>query len=151
MSKKKPLMIAFVGTSGSGKTGTMEYLTKQLTELGFKVGVAKHIHEEGFTIDTGGKDTWRHAHAGARVVIGASPNELAVIKKTSSESKFEEIVETLRNQDLDIALLEGFSAAGDGIANIPKVVTALDANGPKDTLPRNAPPPWNGEGDALTK
>jgi molybdopterin-guanine dinucleotide biosynthesis protein B len=140
MSKKKPLMIAFVGTSGSGKTGTMEYLTKQLTKLGFKVGVAKHIHEEGFTIDTVGKDTWRHAHAGARVVIGASPNELAVIKKTSSESKFEEIAETLRNQDLDIALLEGFSGARDGIANIPKVVTASDANDLKYTLRRTAPP-----------
>src|SRR3989337_3425221 len=140
MSKKKPLMIAFVGTSGSGKTGTMEYLTKQLTELGFKVGVAKHMPEEGFTIDTVGKDTWRHAHAGARVVIGASPSELAVIKKTSSESKFEEIAETLRNQDLDVALLEGFSAAGDGIANIPKVVTASDANGLKYTLRRTAPP-----------
>jgi molybdopterin-guanine dinucleotide biosynthesis protein MobB len=137
---KKPLMIAFVGTSGSGKTGTMEYLTRQLTERGFKVGVAKHIHEEGFTIDTVGKDTWRHAHAGARVVVGASPNELAVIKKTSSEPRFEEVTGALQNQDLDIVLLEGFSAAGNGIANIPKVVTASDANGLKYTLRRTARP-----------
>jgi molybdopterin-guanine dinucleotide biosynthesis protein MobB len=140
VSKTNPLMVAFVGTSGSGKTATIEYLTQQLTALGFKVGVAKHIHEEGFTIDTEGKDTWRHAQAGARVVIGASPNELAVIKKTTSETKLEEIIETLRNQELDIVLLEGFSGAYDGIAQVPKVVTATDAKNLKYTLGRTAPP-----------
>lgn len=140
MSDKKTFMIAFVGTSGSGKTATMEYLTQQLTKLGFKVGVAKHIHEEGFTIDTEGKDTWRYAHAGARVVIGVSPNELALIKKTSSEAKFEEIAETLRNQDIDIALLEGFSTASCGIANLPKVVTAKDVSDLRYTLRHTTPP-----------
>jgi len=140
LKSRKPLMVAFVGTSGSGKTATMEYLTKQLTKMGFKVGVAKHIHEEGFTIDTVGKDTWRHAHAGACVVIGASPNELAIIKKTSSEAKFAEIAENLRNSELDIALLEGFSGAADGIAKIPKVVTAGDISNLKYTLRRTKPP-----------
>ncbi len=140
VSKKKPFMIAFVGTSGSGKTATMEYVTEQLTKQGFRVGVAKHIHDEGFTIDTEGKDTWRHAHAGARIVIGASPNELAVIKKTTSEAKFEEIAEVLRNQDLDVALLEGFSAASSGVANLPKVITAMDAKDLKYTLRRTRPP-----------
>jgi molybdopterin-guanine dinucleotide biosynthesis protein MobB len=140
LKSRKPLMVAFVGTSGSGKTAAMEYLTRQLTGMGFRVGVAKHIHEEGFTIDTVGKDTWRHAHAGARVVIGASPNELAIIKKTSSEAKFAEIAETLANSELDIALLEGFSGASDGIARIPKVVTAKDASDLKYTLSRTKPP-----------
>jgi molybdopterin-guanine dinucleotide biosynthesis protein MobB len=133
-------MIAFVGTSGSGKTAAMEYLTQQLTGMALRVGVAKHIHEEGFTIDTVGKDTWRHAHAGARVVIGASPNELAIIKKTSSEAKFAEIAENLANSELDIALLEGFSGASDGIARIPKVVTAKDASDLRYTLRRTKPP-----------
>jgi len=133
-------MIAFVGTSGSGKTGTMEYVTKQLTMQGFRVGVAKHIHDEGFTIDTEGKDTWRHAHAGARIVVGVSPNELAVIRKTSSEAKFEEIANALRGQDLDVALLEGFSAASSGVANLPKVITAMDARDLQYTLRRTRPP-----------
>ena len=139
-SKKKPFMIAFVGTSGSGKTATIEYVTEQLTKQGFRVGVAKHIHDEGFTIDTEGKDTWRHARAGARVVIGASPNELAIIEKTPSEAKFEKIADVLRNQDLDVALLEGFSAASSGVANLPKVITAMDARDLKYTLRRTRPP-----------
>jgi molybdopterin-guanine dinucleotide biosynthesis protein MobB len=140
LKSRKPLMVAFVGTSGSGKTAAMEYLTQQLTGMGFKVGVAKHIHEKGFTIDTLGKDTWRHAHAGARVIIGASPNELAIIKKTPSEARFAEIAENLRNSELDIALLEGFSGAANGIARIPKVVTAKDISDLKYTLRRTKPP-----------
>jgi len=137
---KKPFMIAFVGISGSGKTASMGYLTQQLTGLGFNVGVAKHIHEEGFTIDTEGKDTWRHAHAGARVVIGASPNELAIMKKTTSEAKFGEIERKLRGEDLDVALLEGFSTASKGIANLPKVITAKDARDLNRTLRWTKPP-----------
>ncbi len=133
-------MIAFVGTSGSGKTATMEYLTNQLTRLGFSVGVAKHIHEEGFTIDTVGKDTWRHAQAGARTVIGASPSEVAVIKRTSSPPEFKEILDALSGQNLDIALLEGFSTARDGIAKFPKVVTAKDVQDLKRTLKHTRPP-----------
>jgi len=137
---KTPPMVAFVGTSGSGKTAAMEYLTSQLTRLGFKVGVAKHIHDEGFTIDTVGKDTWRHAHAGARTVIGASPNELAVIKRTTSPPEFKQIVEALSDQGLDIVLLEGFSTARDGIAKLPKVVAAKNVRDLKQTLRHTKPP-----------
>jgi len=57
LNKKSPLLISVVGGSGSGKTTTIEYLTKHLAGLGLKIGVAKHIHREGFTIDTKGKGT----------------------------------------------------------------------------------------------
>src|SRR3990172_11152857 len=109
--KKTPLIVSVVGTSGSGKTTTIEHLIASLTRLGFRVGVAKHIHREGFTMDTKGKDTWRHARAGASVVVGVSPNEFAIIKRTPSESEFKNVAEALRAQELDLALLEGFSTA----------------------------------------
>jgi len=137
-------MIPVVGTSGSGKTTAIEYLTRQLTSLGFRVGVAKHIHMEGFTIDTAGKDTWRHTHAGARVVIASSPNELAVIRKTSQEAKFKEIVRILADQDLDLALLEGFSTAmarGDETyTRLPKIVAAKNITNLRFTLKKNRGP-----------
>lgn len=139
-AKKKPLLVAFVGTSGSGKTTTMEYLTAQLTNLGFKVGVAKHIHEEGFTIDTEGKDTWRHARAGARIVIGASPNEVAVIKKKPRGFEFKEIISALNNPSIDIGLLEGFSDLTRGIAKLPKIIAAKNTRDFKQTLRRTKPP-----------
>ncbi|HMK83158.1 MAG TPA: molybdopterin-guanine dinucleotide biosynthesis protein B, partial [Candidatus Bathyarchaeia archaeon] len=129
MSEKiTPLVVAVVGTSGSGKTATIEYLTYNLTKLGFQVGVAKHIHREGFTIDTEGKDTWKHAKAGARIVIGASPNELAIIKKTTRETPFKDIHKILDAEQLDIALLEGFSSATSERTNLLKIVAAKNAS-----------------------
>jgi molybdopterin-guanine dinucleotide biosynthesis protein B len=137
---RNPPLIAFVGASGSGKTTVMEYITANLTRLGFRVGVAKHIHAEGFTIDIEGKDTWRHAGAGARVVIGVSPNELAIIKKTSSETAFEEVVKEFEDQNLDVVLLEGFSSATEKWKAIPKILTARGRSDLVDTLARTQPP-----------
>lgn len=136
---RTPLLISFVGTSGSGKTTAIEYLTAHLTRLGFKVGVAKHIHMEGFTIDTQGKDTWRHARAGARIVIGVSPNELAIIHKTTKEVGFQVVAESLRQQNLDVALLEGFSSALAG-ERIYKIVAAKNLRDLKYTLTKTTPP-----------
>ena len=133
-------MISVVGTSGSGKTASIEYLTRHLTRLGFTVGVAKHIHKEGFTIDTVDKDTWKHARAGAMFVIGVSPNELATIKKTSEEARFSEISEILRSQDLDIALLEGFSTAILARSNIYKIVAAKNTHDLDYTLSKTSAP-----------
>jgi len=118
----------------------MEFVTSGLTTLGFKVGVAKHIHAEGFTIDTEGKDTWRHARAGARVVIGVSPNELAVIKKTTSETEFQQVIGEFMGLDLDVALLEGFSSASRKWRGIPKVVVAKSRSDLARTMARTTPP-----------
>ena len=137
--KRTSLVISVVGTSGSGKTTTIEYLTSALTKLDFKVGVAKHIHREGFTIDTEGKDTWRHARAGANVVVGVSPNELAVIKKTSSETKMGDVTRILRNQRLDLALLEGFSTAL-AARKLFRLITAKNASDLNYTLKKTPKP-----------
>jgi len=118
----------------------MEFVTSALTILGFRVGIAKHIHAEGFTIDTEGKDTWRHARAGARVVIGVSPNELAVIKKTTSETEFQRMIGEFNGLDLDVALLEGFSSASRKWRGIPKIVVAKSRSDLARTLARTTPP-----------
>jgi len=137
---KSPLLISVVGTSGSGKTSTIEYLTAHLTKLGFRVGVAKHVHLEGFTIDTEGKDTWKHARAGARIVVAASPDELAAIKKTAHEAKFKEIKRILLSEDLDLIFLEGFSKATARRQRVYKIVEAKDARDLKYTLARTHAP-----------
>ncbi len=139
-NKITPVVVAVVGTSGSGKTATIEYLTYNLTKLGFQVGVAKHIHREGFTIDTEGKDTWKHAKAGAKIVIGASPNELAIIRKTTHEAPFKDIREILCAEHLDIALLEGFSAATAERTNLPKIVAAKNPRELSFILSKTRPP-----------
>ena len=73
------LTIAVIGSKGSGKTTVTEVLIRELTKKGYKVATVKHIPEQNFTIDTEGKDTWRHARAGASKVISVAPKEIAVI------------------------------------------------------------------------
>jgi molybdopterin-guanine dinucleotide biosynthesis protein MobB len=118
----------------------MEYVTASLTRLGFQVGVAKHIHTAGLTIDTKGKDTWRHARAGARIVIAASPSELAVIRKTGSETEFKRIIQEFDDSGLDVVLLEGFSSASKKWQGIPKIVTAKNKSDLARVLTRTRPP-----------
>ena len=59
----KPIVIAVVGSKASGKTTTIEILTKELSRKGYKIAAVKHIPEKNFTIDKKGKDTWRFAKA----------------------------------------------------------------------------------------
>ena len=134
-----PLRVHVVGRSGSGKTTTIAYLTEHLTRLGFRVGVVKHVHQEGFTFDTKGKNTWRHAESGARIVIGVAPNELAMFKRTSSETPFEYLFDIFRRENLDLVLVEGFSRA-PSTRNSYKIVTARNTRELRQVLARNRPP-----------
>jgi molybdopterin-guanine dinucleotide biosynthesis protein MobB len=134
-----PLTLHVVGRSGSGKTTTIQYLTKHLAGLGFNVGVVKHVHKEGFTFDAKGKDTWRHAKAGASIVLGVAPNELAIFKKTKYETKLEELFQIVHRDKLDIIILEGFSRA-PSTKDAYKIVTAKDSRELKGTLLRNRHP-----------
>jgi molybdopterin-guanine dinucleotide biosynthesis protein B len=118
------IIIAVVGSTESGKTTTVEILIKGLTEKGFKIASAKRIHEPDFTIDTNGKDTWRHAKAGACTVVSVAANELAVIKKVDTKKcSLKQIVAEFPNE-IDIIILEGFKTLVGEDSSIPKLVTA---------------------------
>ena len=98
-------VISFIARSGMGKTTYLEKLIAELKCRGYRVGVIKHdIH--GFEIDSPGKDTWRHAQAGADVVCISSSKKFALIKKTPRDMPLEEIVS--RIDDVDIILVEGY-------------------------------------------
>ena len=65
-------VIGFSAYSGTGKTTLMEQVIRLLTENGVRVAVIKHdVH--GFEIDRPGKDSYRHAQAGAHTVVITSP------------------------------------------------------------------------------
>ncbi|MEM3612866.1 MAG: molybdopterin-guanine dinucleotide biosynthesis protein B [Candidatus Bathyarchaeia archaeon] len=119
--KTKVAVIAVLGGKESGKTTTIEALTRELTRRGYKVAAIKHIPEKDFTIDTRGKDTWRFAEAGAKTVVGISPKEVATIEKGSANNfSLEAIIE--KCQDSDIILIEGFRKILGKNSNIPKIV-----------------------------
>ena len=100
-------MIAVVGGKKSGKTTTIEILTKELVRRGYRIAVVKHIPEPNFTFDKEGKDTWRFAQAGAKTVIGASAEEIATIEKVHAQDVSLEAI-LRRCGGNDIAFLEGF-------------------------------------------
>ena len=104
----KPPIVAVVGKSDAGKTTFLEKLIKELKSRHIKVGTIKHdVH--GFDIDKPGKDTWRHAQAGADAVIISSPAKVALIKKMEEEMSLDQAAALI--SDMDIILTEGYKSS----------------------------------------
>ena len=108
--------IAVVGTKKSGKTTTIENLTRELTKRGYKVAAIKHINED-FAFDTPGKDTWRYQQAGANTIIATGPNQTVTIEKTTPS-----LATMLEKcQGNDITFIEGFKKTVAKNQTIPKI------------------------------
>ncbi len=100
-----PLIISFVGHSGSGKTTIIEKLIRLLAGAGLKVGIIKHdVH--GFEMDKPGKDTWRHKKAGAAATIISSATQIGLVMDADHDHQPEELAPLLRFADLIIT--EGY-------------------------------------------
>lgn len=100
-----PPIVAVVGKSDAGKTTFLEKLIRELKNRNIKVGTVKHdVH--GFDIDHPGKDTWRHAQAGADAVVISSPAKVALIKQLERELSLDEVAVLMG--DMDIVLTEGY-------------------------------------------
>jgi len=103
-------IVSIVGRSGSGKTTLLEKVVAELKRRGYRVGTIKHdIH--GFEIDHEGKDSWRHKRAGARAVVLASPERIALIKDVDKEPSLDRIRFEFMPHDLDIVITEGYKKA----------------------------------------
>lgn len=106
-------VISVVGKSDVGKTTLLEKLLRELKLRGYKVATVKHdVH--GFSIDIPGKDTWRHAQAGADVVVISSPQKVAMITRVEEELSLDEVCKKVSGVDLIIT--EGYKRA-----NKPKI------------------------------
>lgn len=108
--------VAIVGYREAGKTKIVEGLVRELSKRGHSVATVKHVLERGFSIDRPGKDTWRHAKAGAKVVVSIAPRELATIARRVA--RLEEVLGGLEGSDF--VIIEGFK----GRENLAKIVVA---------------------------
>jgi molybdopterin-guanine dinucleotide biosynthesis protein B len=116
-------VVAIVGSKSSGKTTTIEVLTRELTRRGYKIAAVKHIPEPDFTIDTKGKDTWRFAKSGAKTIISVASNEITTIEKVDEESfSLKKILKKCEGND--IVFLEGFKELVSKNRGIQKIVVA---------------------------
>ena len=101
-------VVVFLGYSNAGKTSAIVSVIERLVKAGKKVGTLKHIHDRDFTIDTVGKDTWRHASAGASTVVALAPGELTIIEKgDTSELTLDKLFRLFRSRHVDYLLIEG--------------------------------------------
>lgn len=103
-------IISISGYKKSGKTTLVERLVPALSKYGH-VGTIKHLHEH--SINTPGSDTWKHARAGADVVIGVTQNELV---KFSHDNDLISALDELADAGMDFGVVEGFKES-----NLPKI------------------------------
>ena len=105
-----PPIVSIVGKSGSGKTTFLEKLIREIASRGYKIATIKHTHH-AISFDQPGKDSWRHARAGAAITMCSSSAEIQIIKPVDREVTVEELARYF-GPEYDLVLTEGFSGGG---------------------------------------
>ena len=95
-------IISVVGFHHSGKTTTCEYLIKYIRNKGFTVSTIKDIHNENFTMETVGSNSYRHLVASGTAVFARSKTETYLIWQ-----KMLSLHEMLAHLDTDYVIIEG--------------------------------------------
>lgn len=113
-------VVSVVGKGDSGKTTFLEKLIRELTARGVRVATVKH-HVHDYDIDTPGKDSWRHARAGAVTTMVSSPEKFALIREVTVEPMLPEIAEIAAQSGCDILLTEGYKREGVNRIEISRV------------------------------
>lgn len=100
-----PVISIVGGKSNSGKTTLLEKIIREAKRRGWRVATLKHdVH--GFEMDQPGKDTWRHAQAGADVVAISSPRKIAILESVSEDQPLDEVI--ARIHGVDVIFTEGY-------------------------------------------
>ena len=108
------MILGVYGYSNSGKTTLIERLITELTQKGYKVSTIKHSSKK-ISLDTPGKDTYRHRDAGANISCLISASETTLISKSSlSLDNAIKMIEVIGG--IDLILIEGGKSE-----NIPKI------------------------------
>ncbi|RLF33932.1 MAG: molybdopterin-guanine dinucleotide biosynthesis protein B [Thermoplasmata archaeon] len=102
---EKPFIIGFYGESNTGKTTIITKLIKKLTQENFNIASIKNTDKK-ISIDQEGKDTWKHAKAGAEIVVFKTPIETDYIVK--KQQNLREIIDKIKQfGNYDLVIIEG--------------------------------------------
>lgn len=110
MAQPYPPIISVVGKSKSGKTTLIEKLIAHFRQRGCRIATIKHHFHTDKSLDTPGKDTYRHAAAGAEQVVIISPLTTVTFSYPSTAPTPQQVAAQLSG--FDLILTEGFSQAG---------------------------------------
>lgn len=100
-------IFGFAGYSGSGKTTLIEKLVPLFTQRGLTVSLIKHTHHT-FDVDTPGKDTYRHRHAGCSEVLATSSRRWVLMHELRGAPQPDLQEQIQRLSPCDLVLIEGF-------------------------------------------
>ncbi|OPX86487.1 MAG: Molybdopterin-guanine dinucleotide biosynthesis adapter protein [Pelotomaculum sp. PtaB.Bin104] len=106
-------VIGLAGFSNSGKTTFLEKLIAELKSRDYRIGVIKHTHHQ-VEFDRPGKDTWRHARAGAEVVALATPGGVSLVRSFESDPGPDAVISMISG--VDLIIIEGYKRG-----NWPKI------------------------------
>ncbi len=113
-SATSPPIISIVARSQTGKTTLIEALLPELKSAGLRVAVVKHHHHTS-SFDTPGKDTHRMAEAGADLVLGISPVQVATFSREAGSDDLDAVI-ARHCAGYDVVLTEGYKRG-----NYPKI------------------------------
>ena len=116
-------IVSVVGRTNSGKTTLIERLIPALATRGVRVATIKHHHHGDFQADHSGKDSWRHAAAGAIATALAGTHRVAVFQRVETELSPEQITRFFVVRP-DLVLTEGYK---DSL--FPKIEVIRQAQG----------------------
>jgi molybdopterin-guanine dinucleotide biosynthesis protein B len=122
------MALGIVGWSGSGKTTLLTALVSIFTQRGVRVSTVKHAHHD-LAFDQPGKDSFRHAQAGAQEVMLASNSGFALFS-SQAELGLAALIERL--VPVDLVLVEGFKNYPD----LPKLEVYRPALGRPPLWPK---------------
>lgn len=124
-------LFGVVGWKNAGKTGLMERLVAEISGRGITVSTVKHAHHS-FDVDHPGKDSFRHRVAGAREVLLASRNRVALMQELREEPE-PSLPELLaRLSPVDLILVEGYKRDAHPKIEAHRSVTGNPLIAPED-------------------
>lgn len=100
-------IFGFAGYSGSGKTTLIEKLIPLITARGLTVSLIKHAHHQ-FDVDTPGKDSYRHRHAGCTEVLVTSSRRWVLMHELRGAAEPGLQTQIKHLSPCDLLLVEGF-------------------------------------------
>jgi molybdopterin-guanine dinucleotide biosynthesis protein B len=98
-------ILLVVGKKKVGKTTLIEKLITGLKNKGYQIGSIKYTTRD-HEFDTPGKDSHRHAQAGAESTLILSPTKIALFSKTLRSKNFEQLLDFVF-ADYDLVIGEG--------------------------------------------
>ena len=104
--RRVPPIVSIVARSKTGKTTFLEALLPALKDAGLSVAVVKHHHHTS-SFDTPGKDTHRIAEAGADLVLGISPVQVATFSREAGSGDLDAVI-ARHCSGYDLVLTEGY-------------------------------------------